>query len=139
MSVLRMLELYPAFGFDKVPCINDQRWEVAAAQRETYLTSHGEDDSTFRFYKNEGMSANLISKFLGYIPLVNVIVGFARIFFIANAFHSTENPVKIRAMKSHIYRGVAEILFGPLLLIVDIIQTIRDQQVVSRYTRGSVW
>jgi len=77
------------------------------------------------------MGANNISKVIGYIPGLNVIVGIVRIILMLQ--NNSATPEKQAIIARHIYRGMAEICLGPLLLIPDIVQTIRDQCVVQDF------
>ncbi len=74
----------------------------------------------------QGMTA---LNFLGYIPGVSLITGIARIIFsqISEAFQNDYTQGEAAAIKeAQIVRGVTECLsvFGPALLIIDIVATI---------------
>lgn len=72
-------------------------------------------------------------KILGYIPLLNVITGIGRIaIFSLLLDRAVEDPLsdlqgycRFQCI-THIIRGVAEVLTGPLMLIVDAIKTLYD-------------
>ena len=71
-------------------------------------------------------------KVLGYIPIINVIAGIVAIVFSESALSS--------GSRSHnnqfwIARGVAMILTGPLLAIVDLGKFIFDNKIAAKYNR----
>ena len=129
--MFRTLDIHPAFGFE-----SNERWKVAVEQRDEHIRQAGGDPSqaTHRLWGQERMSVNNLSKIAGYFPLVNIIIGIARI--IINAQDHSRNPEKKAIIARHIWRGVAEICFGPLLAIPDIVQTILDNNVVQKYKRA---
>lgn len=129
------LAIYPPVGF-----ATRITQEVAVFQRNDLITkgggspnnyTHGAWCATFRSDFN-------IVTFLGYIPLFSVIVGIGRIYWNVTNWPRL-NPItreeKIKIRIKHICRGVAEILsfLGPLLLIMDIVQTILNLYVAHNY------
>jgi hypothetical protein len=130
--MIRTLDIHPAFGFESV-----ERWEVACNQRDESLIQKGKDltDTTHRRWGPQRMALNNFSKIFAYIPGLNVIIGIARIIF-SLANNKSQDPVKKAIYARHIGRGIAEIFLGPLLLIADIVQTIRDKNVVQTYSQA---
>lgn len=70
------------------------------------------------------------AKLLGYIPVINIIMGLMAIYY--SSKDSTSGP-NHRAM--WIFRGIATILTGPLLIVADLAKTIFDQRIVAKYHR----
>lgn len=121
------LDIHPAFGFE-----NMERWEVAVHQRDHYIRANGGNpgNSHHRAYA-QLMGFNNLSKVASYIPILNVVVGVQRIFI--NIFDETEDPVKKAICESHITRGFAEICFGPLMVLPDILTTLYEKTIVDTY------
>lgn len=125
MAEFRTLEMYPAIGF-----ISDARWQVAADQHEKAKPQAGK--SGHRMWARPTVDTLNGTKVLGYIPVINVIIGIIRILFFSKDYKNQNTEDKANS-KQHILRGVAEILVGPLLLIPDLIVTLRDRSVVKAY------
>jgi Ankyrin repeats (3 copies) len=126
----RALDIHPAFGYETT-----RRWEVAVDLRDEDIKRKGRDpaEAHHRLWGRERMIINNFSKAASYFPGVNVIVGLARIICCSMDLYQTTNPEKKFINAKHIGRGFAEIFFGPLLIIVDVIQTIRDRSLVKAY------
>lgn len=124
----RILDIHPALGFETI-----DRWKVAVHQRDEQIRLGGGDPqvNTHRLWGEQRMGINNLSKFVAYIPGLNVIVGIARIILLSK--DKTSNPQKKEIVTRHIYRGFAEIFLGPLLLIPDVVQTFLDRGVVQDY------
>lgn len=127
MTEFRTLEMHPAFGFE-----TDARWKVAAHQYEKkkgYKTAKpGEELHDYQIWARPTVNIMNDSKIWGYIPIINIIVGIARILFFAKNYQDCSAEDKWQ-----FGRGIAEILMGPLLLIPDLILTCRDNAVVKTY------
>jgi hypothetical protein len=54
----------------------------------------------------------------------------------ANEYFRTSDLDKKAICLSHIYRGVGDLFFGPLMIIADIVQTLFDRQVVNAYVHA---
>jgi hypothetical protein len=120
---IRNLDLLTPFGFE-----SKSRWQVAIHQIENDPNKQVDDEH--RLWGKEKMVSNNAAKILSYIPVLNVIIGVARIILFANNFEANSNHTQ------HIFRGIADILLGPLMFIIDIIQTLRDQSVVNEYVKA---
>jgi hypothetical protein len=125
------LDIHPAFGFE-----SKGRWDVAVEQRDEHIRQAGRDpaQACHRLWGDERRSVNNISKIVGYFPLLNIVIGIARI--IINAQLRSQNPEKKAIIARHIWRGIAEICFGPILIIPDVVQTILDNNVVQKYKKA---
>ncbi len=126
----RALDIHPAWGFETL-----DRWKVAVEQRDQYLKQQGKDPKQYfhREWGEQRIALNNVSKVLAYFPGLNVIVGIARIVLALQ--DRSEDPVKRAIIAKHIYRGLAEIFLGPLLIIPDLVQTILDRDVVQAYLK----
>lgn len=69
-------------------------------------------------------------KILGYIPILNIIVGALAIHYASNS-----NRQRPHNKEFWILRGVSMILFGPLLIPIDFIKTLCDERIASKYTK----
>ena len=129
--MIRTLDIHPALGFETL-----ERWNVAVNQRDEYITQKGANpkDANHRIWGEERRVLNNFSKIAAYIPGLNLIIGIARI--ILSLRSKTTNPEKKAINARHVYRGIAEIFLGPLLMIPDVVQTIRDKAVVQMYLKN---
>jgi hypothetical protein len=125
------IEICPSFGWDteyrllaKEKLESFRRTPATPLSRESQLTSEGE-----RFI----MRFSQVVKIAGYIPLLNVIVGIARIAFFALrlSIESRENSEALSSHKWQIARGVCEMIAGPLLFIVDAFITGVEQEWIA--------
>lgn len=93
---------------EKYPALS---WETAELQ---YLASPQERKEYNNYLNTKLVKLNNISKILGYLPGLGIIVGIARMFFsIYNDHHTCDKQMA---------RGMAEMYgFGPFLLIADVI------------------
>ncbi len=72
-------------------------------------------------------------KVLGYIPIINIIAGIVAIVFSTDA---SNNECRPNNQKFWIARGVAMILTGPLLAIVDLGKFIFDKIMTAKYNKN---
>ncbi len=70
-------------------------------------------------------------KVLGYLPVLNVIVGISEIIFGLSA--GEEETTRPNNGLFWIARGVVTILTGPLLAVVDLAKTLYDWTIVEKY------
>ena len=118
---IKTLDIHPVFGYE-----TGERWVVAVHQRKAYD----------QLWDQQREILNNFSKVASYIPGVNVIVGLARIIYCSRDLYKTKDLEKKIINAWHIGRGVAEIFLGPLLIIADVIQTIRDRSLVNAYMKA---
>lgn len=112
------LEFSPVYGYETVARLE--------AVFERPLVEGKEKD-----YLTGIIRSNNITKIIGYIPVVNVIVGIVRIIFHTYAyFYSSKNKA---LSAGFIRRGVAEVFLGPFVMIADILHTRRDDIKVKAY------
>lgn len=128
MVDIRTLDIHPAYGYEW-----QKRWLVAVTLRDDSLKQCGQDPkyASHRLWGQERMGLNNVSKILSYIPLLHIIVGITRIFL--NSQDKSSSPEKQAISDRHFTRGCLEIFLGPLLIIVDIVQTIRDYWEVNAF------
>ena len=123
------LYLGDAFGWD-----TENNAKVAIAQlRENNSIKCGPNDcSEAQLIKNGSIRwlPNAL-KILGYIPVVNIIAGIVAI-ATSKDNSSVLGPNHTARWRG---RGVAMIIGGPLLFIVDLIKFICDHQIVKRYQK----
>lgn len=81
---------------------------------------------TYRFEAN-------VVKFLGYLPVVHIIVGIGVILV---PQHSDPNYLRPNHNKLWKLRGIAIMSLGPLLFIADLAKFIFDCIIVSKYNRA---
>ena len=118
------LYLGNAFGWD-----TEATAKVAIAQLRAERMISVDKCPQAQLIKNESIRWHPnILKILGYIPVLNLIAG---IVAIANAESSHEYGPNHTALWRG--RGVAMILSGPLLLIVDLIVHLYHLRIVNRY------
>lgn len=120
----------PAFGWD-----THTRTEAGRAQCSGASVRF---ESDYMERSGGGFLGN-VSKVASYIPGINVIVGIARVVLFSSlliAEPETESERFIEVMQ--LLRGIAEILAGPLLLIVDAIKTIYDYCLAERYLNEGI-
>lgn len=125
--MFRTLDIHPAFGFESV-----DRWKVACHQRDEFIRKEKLQLLGYhRLWGDSRAALNNFSKIAACIPGVNIIVGISRIILCAK--ENPKLPLKQEINARHIRRGFLEIFLGPLLLVIDMIQTIRDRALVKTY------
>ncbi len=121
------LYLGDAFGWD-----TENNAKVAIAQLRENNSIQTNKCPKAQLIKNESIrwQPNAL-KILGYIPVVNIIAGIVAI------ATSKDDSLELGPNRTARWtgRGVAMIIGGPLLFIVDLIKFICDHQIVKRYQK----
>lgn len=153
-----MISLCPAFGWDS----SERR--VAALHQiknsdEYYnnaFDSIGFLNAKYTIGINIG-NLNSTFKSLGYIPLLNIIIGLGRIFYSTHGYiresknidrinknevhdafakHQLKTATRVKQeYAEHIKRGIAECLLGPLLIVIDLVVTIWNDKIIKNYCK----
>lgn len=133
MSSIHTLDIHPALGYE-----TSDRWKVAVHQRDEKLRQNGKDPKNYnhRYWGTERMALNNLAKILIIFPGINVIIGIGRIILNCNDYVRTSDLDKKAISLSHIYRGIGDIVFGPFMIVADIVKTLFDRQVVQAYLRA---
>lgn len=120
--MVQRLYLGEAFGWE-----SKSTTKVAVSQLREKKTLSNEECAKSQAYNNR---TNNLVKTLGYIPLLNIVMG-------ALAIHHAGNSNLNRPHHKEltIIRGVSMILFGPLLIPVDAIKTICDKIIAAKYAK----
>lgn len=115
------LFLGPAFGWE-----TEGRNKVAISQLRERDPFYSHRCPKAQLIKNKSyQSMNNTTKILGYIPVINVIVGIIILTQIKNLDPKYQDTWRAR--------GIAVIFAGPLLFVVDMIKFISDVKIVAKY------
>lgn len=123
--MINRLYLADAFGWD-----TESKAKVAIAQlREEKIIDNQKCPKAQLIYNESVRGLPNLLKMIGYIPVINIFAGILAI------TQSPNNSAKYEPNHSARWkmRGVAMILTGPLLLIVDAIKFVYELKIANKY------